>query len=210
VTIASDKNIDLYLASESPRRRELLKQIGIRFELISNLDVDESCRDAETPEQYVCRLAKEKARVGYAELDIRTENRKVPVLGADTCIDIGGKTLGKPADREEGIAMLQQLSGHSHQVLTAICLYDGYINLQALSRTTVMFKELELPEIEQYWDSSEPADKAGAYAIQGVAAKFIVDLHGSYSGVVGLPLHELSQLLDEFENQMKWEKKKRV
>jgi len=122
------------------------------------------------------------------------------VLGADTCIALDGEILGKPADREDGIAMLQRLSGRTHQVLTALCLYDGQLVREVLSRSTVSFKDIELYEIEQYWDTGEPADKAGAYAIQGAAARFVVDLHGSYSGVVGLPLYELSQLLDEISS----------
>lgn len=190
-------SIDMILASASPRRRELLKQIGIKFEVISHLDVDESLKSTETPEQYVSRLAEEKSRAGHAEVYGNSGNRKIPVLGADTCIALDGEILGKPTDREDGIAMLQHLSGRSHQVLTALCLYDGQLVREALSRTTVSFKDIELHEIEQYWDTGEPADKAGAYAIQGAAARFVVDLHGSYSGVVGLPLYELSQLLDE-------------
>ncbi|MFW2438312.1 MAG: Maf family protein [Arenicellales bacterium] len=189
--------IDLILASASPRRRELLKQIGIKFEVISHLDVDETLKSSETPDQYVSRLAEEKARAGYAIVYNDSENCKIPVLGADTCIALDGEILGKPADREDGIAMLQRLSGRSHQVLTALCLYDGQLAHETLSRSTVSFKVIELHEIEQYWDTGEPADKAGAYAIQGAAARFVVDLHGSYSGVVGLPLYELSELLAE-------------
>ncbi len=196
----SSKNIDLYLASGSPRRRELLKQIGIKFMLISNIDVDESFQEGEIPEQYVCRLAEEKARAGFAVLPV-DELSSIPVLGADTCIAIDGEIIGKPANKELGIAMLERLSGRSHQVLTAICLYKGEYARHALSRSTVTFKSLQLDEIESYWRSGEPHDKAGAYAIQGVAAKFIVDLQGSFSGVVGLPLYELSELLEEYKTR---------
>ncbi|NOY16745.1 MAG: septum formation inhibitor Maf [Gammaproteobacteria bacterium] len=195
----------MYLASASPRRSELLKQIGINFELIKGLDVDESQHETETPEQYVSRLAKEKAVAGYSRLTssfpVSSAGGKQAaafiVLGADTCIELDEEVVGKPANREDGIAMLKGLSGRSHRVLSAICLFDGNNVRQALSKSTVFFKPLKIDEIEQYWETGEPADKAGAYAIQGVAAKFIVDLQGSYSGVVGLPLYELSALLDE-------------
>ena len=118
-----------------------------------------------------------------------------PVLGADTCIALDGEILGKPVDREDGIAILRRLSGRSHTVLTAICLMDGQLEKQSLSQSAVTFKTLQFEEIENYWESGEPADKAGAYAIQGGAARFITNLQGSYTGVVGLPLYELSELL---------------
>ncbi|GBE46048.1 maf-like protein YhdE [bacterium BMS3Bbin11] len=196
----------LYLASASPRRSELLKQIGINFELIKGLDVDEAQHETETPEQYVSRLAKEKAAAGYSRLTSSipasaVEDKQaagILVLGADTCIELDKAIVGKPANREDGIAMLKGFSGRSHRVLTAICLFDGNNIRQALSESTVFFKPLKIDEIEQYWETGEPADKAGAYAIQGYAARFVVDLHGSYSGVVGLPLYELSELLEEF------------
>ena len=191
-------NPELYLASSSPRRRELLQQIGIKFELVPGLDVDESLHVEETAEQYVVRLAHEKAMAGFYKT-FKTERDRspymLPVLGADTCIVLEDKILGKPACREEGISMLQSLSGRSHQVLTAICLFDGKLEQQFLSTSTVEFKKLELEEIVSYWESGEPVDKAGAYAIQGFAAKFISNLQGSYSGVVGLPLYELSEML---------------
>ncbi|GMR05644.1 MAG: nucleoside triphosphate pyrophosphatase [Gammaproteobacteria bacterium] len=195
----------LYLASASPRRSELLKQFGINFELIKVLDVDEAQYETETPEQYVSRLAKEKAVAGYTRLTSSIPassagGRHVSaflVLGADTCIELDEAIIGKPANREDGIAMLKRLSGRSHRVLTAICLFDGNNVRQALSRSTVFFKPLKIDEIEQYWETGEPADKAGAYAIQGYAARFVADLHGSFSGVVGLPLYELSELLAE-------------
>lgn len=188
----------LYLASSSPRRRELLDQIGIKFEVISDLDVDESPNYAEAPEQYVCRLAREKAVAGYTRLSSLIKEKTFEmhwVLGADTCIAIDGEILGKPLDRDDGIAILQRLSGRSHTVLTAICLFDGKREQQSLSRSTVTFKTLQADEIVHYWESGEPADKAGAYAIQGGAARFITNLQGSYTGVVGLPLYELTELL---------------
>jgi septum formation protein len=189
---------DLYLASSSPRRRELLEQIGIKFELVPELDVDESLRAAETPEQYVVRLAHEKALAGFCKISKAEKDQSlamIPVLGADTCIALDGEILGKPTSREEGIGMLQSLSGRSHKVLTAISLFDGNLEQQYLSSSIVEFKILELDEIVSYWETGEPVDKAGAYAIQGIAAKFISNLQGSYSGVVGLPLYELSEML---------------
>jgi nucleoside triphosphate pyrophosphatase len=189
---------DLYLASSSPRRRELLEQIGIKFELVPGIDVDESLRSGETPEQYVVRLAHEKAVAGFSKISKAEEYQSLailPVLGADTCIALDGKILGKPASRDDGIAMLQSLSGRSHKVLTALSLFDGNQEQQCLSQSVVKFKALELDDIVSYWETGEPVDKAGAYAIQGVAAKFITDLQGSYSGVVGLPLYELTEML---------------
>ena len=189
---------DLYLASSSPRRRDLLKQVGITFELVTGLDVDESLLEGETPEQYVVRLAREKALAGYNKISCTEDDSSmamVPVLGADTCIALDGKILGKPAGREDGIGMLQLLSGRSHRVLTAISLVDGGLEQQLMCSSVVEFKALELDEIESYWESGEPVDKAGAYAIQGIAAKFISNLQGSFSAVVGLPLYELAEML---------------
>ena len=198
VSEADSAEFDLYLASSSPRRRELLNQIGIKFEVISGLDVDESAKHAETPEQYVYRLARDKALAGYVRVSSSADNRPLempPILAADTCIALDGVILGKPVDRADGIAMLRHLSGRSHKVLTAICLMDDRLEQQSLSLSTVTFKELEHDEIENYWESGEPVDKAGAYAIQGGAARFITNLQGSYTGVVGLPLYELTELL---------------
>ena len=193
-----DKGPDLYLASASPRRRELLRQIGMRFEIIDGLSVDESSQQMESPADYVCRLACAKAHAGYTLLLQDQEKHHysgAPVLGADTCVAVDDEILVKPADRDDCIAMLQRLSGRSHEVLTAICLYDGKDGLQSLSRSVVTFKKLDISEIKAYWDSGEPHDKAGGYAIQGYAATFVCNLRGSYSGVVGLPLYELAELL---------------
>lgn len=198
MTGSGNADIELYLASSSPRRRELLKQIGIRFEVVSGLVVDESLRVAETPEDYVYRLARDKAIAGHNLISPEGTDRPAgfaPVLGADTCIAIDGEILGKPSDRDDCIAMLRRLSGISHRVLTAICLFDGKHESQCLSQSVVSFKALGLDEIKRYWESGEPVDKAGAYAIQGYAARFITHLKGSYTGVVGLPLYELSELL---------------
>jgi septum formation protein len=190
--------LDLYLASASPRRRELLKQINLRFEVIGGIDIDESQHDAEKPEQYVGRLARDKALAGYFRISARFNGecpKLPPVLGADTCITIDGDIVGKPASRDDGIAMLQRLSGRSHKVLTAITLFDGIKEHYSLCQSVVSMKTLELDEIKRYWETGEPVDKAGAYAIQGGGARFITYLQGSYSGVVGLPLYELSELL---------------
>jgi len=187
---------DLYLASASPRRRELLEQLGIRYRLITDLDVNETMLASEAPDEYVLRLACDKARAGQQTVHVQ----RLPdaaVLGADTCIALDGQILGKPDDKEQAIAMLEALSGRSHEVLTAICLMQGHDVQPALSRSTVTFAPLTSEQIEIYWHSGEPADKAGAYAIQGQAARFITRLEGSYSGVVGLPLYELSQLLKD-------------
>jgi septum formation protein len=193
--------LDLYLASSSPRRRALLTQIGIKFAVIGGLDVDESPMAAETPEHYVYRLSRDKALAGYARVSSTAEDRPLcmpPILGADTCIAIDEEILGKPVDRNGGIAMLRRLSGRSHRVLTAVSLLGARRELQCLSQSIVTFKVLQQDEIERYWDSGEPADKAGAYAIQGVAARFVTNLQGSYTGVVGLPLYELSELLQNW------------
>jgi len=190
----------LYLASASPRRRELLDQLGVCYELVGGLDVDESRLSGETPEEYVVRLACEKARAGQVLLAERVPPTAV-VLGADTCIALDGNILGKPADRDHGLAMLAELSGRSHEVLTAICLLQGDTSRTALSRSVVTFAPLEAVDIVAYWDTGEPVGKAGAYAIQGQAARFITRLEGSYSGVVGLPVYELSQLLSTFNHQ---------
>lgn len=184
----------IYLASRSPRRQQLLRQIGIPFTQLDDIAVDERPLAGEAPEAYATRLAAAKAAGGLAQVAAR-QLPPEPVLGADTCIAHGGEILGKPRDREHAIAMLQRLSGSTHEVLTAICLAGDSGQQQALSVSHVTFAPLSLADIESYWASGEPADKAGAYAIQGYAACFVSHLVGSYSGVVGLPLYELSQIL---------------
>lgn len=182
----------LYLASASPRRRELLAQIGISHQVIS-ASVDETRHAGETPELYVLRLALQKARTGRAQLPAADPH---PVLGADTAVVIGGEVLGKPRDREEGIAMLRRLSGATHHVYTGVALAGDH-EATRLSVSAVTFRTLTLEECERYWQTGEPADKAGAYAIQGRAAMFISRLEGSYSAVMGLPLFETAELLRE-------------
>ncbi|MFM1886619.1 MAG: hypothetical protein RL026_1776 [Pseudomonadota bacterium] len=179
----------LLLASASPRRRELLAQIGVAHE-VRPTDVDESPRPGEVAEALVQRLACAKAEAGLAAAGDR------PVLGADTIVVLGGRVLGKPRDRAEGLAMLQALSGRRHRVLSAVALAcRGWPTQCRLSVSEVSFRAITTAEAEAYWASGEPVDKAGGYAIQGRAAVFIEDLHGSYSGVMGLPLFETAELL---------------
>jgi len=190
-----DAQPDIYLASASPRRRELLQQLGVRYALIG-AGVDETRQDGESPEMYVLRLALEKARAGFQALGDREPR---PVLGADTVVVDGDTVLGKPENREQGLAMLTRLGGRTHSVLTAIALVDDFREASRLSVSHVSFRAIDEAEALRYWRTGEPADKAGAYAIQGRAAAFIERLEGSYSGVMGLPLFETAQLLTEFE-----------
>lgn len=190
---ADDRQVDIYLASQSPRRRELLQQIGVSFELLP-VDIDEGRLTDESPEACVQRLALEKARVGRAMLPADTSQ---PVMGADTIVIAGSALLGKPANREDAIEMLQLLSGRTHRVITAVALAGDH-ERACMSTSHVTFRTLTRRECEAYWDSGEPRDKAGAYAVQGLAAMFITRLEGSYSGVMGLPLQETAELLKEF------------
>ena len=183
----------VYLASGSPRRRELLQQIGVPFRVVGT-SVDEAVRPGEVPAAYVERLAAEKAGAGRAG---SRDEADVPVLAADTAVVLGGKVLGKPVDRRDAEGMLRQLSGRTHEVLTAIALLTVNGLESRISRSEVTFRSLAAEEIRDYWETGEPADKAGAYAIQGRAAVFIADLRGSYSGVMGLPLFETAELLSK-------------
>jgi len=181
----------IYLASRSPRRRELLGQIGVRYELIE-ADVDETALPAEAPRDYVMRLAREKALAGWRALGKRP---RAPVLAADTTVAMGSRIYGKPGDRADAGRMLAELSGARHEVFTAIALRMDERVETALSASEVEFCELDPAAIRAYVDSGEADDKAGAYGIQGMAAKFVVELRGSYSGVMGLPLYETAHLL---------------
>ncbi len=192
----------IYLASRSPRRRELLAQIGVRFHLLlfrarpgEGPDVDEALLADELPAAYVERVARAKAESGWGRMQQRNLPR-APVLAADTTVALGGRILGKPASRDEAADMLATLSGGVHEVLTAIALKHHDFLESAVSRSEVRFKPLSEEEIRRYVATGECDDKAGAYAIQGRAARFIVELHGSYSGVMGLPLYETAQLLE--------------
>ncbi|MEJ2394101.1 MAG: Maf family protein [Candidatus Thiodiazotropha sp.] len=182
----------VYLASRSPRRRELLHQIGVAHRLL-DIEVDERVREGESPSDYVLRVSQDKAVAG---LEACHGTAKLPVLAADTCVVTDNQMLGKPADREEGLWMLRRLSGSTHRVYTAVALDNGRLATR-LSVSEVSFRPLSEAEIAAYWASGEPADKAGGYAIQGLAAQFIRQLRGSYSGVMGLPLFETAELLAE-------------
>ena len=178
----------LILASASPRRSELLTQIGIRHRVVP-VAIDETPWPGEAPAAYVTRVASEKSAVCQALL-----NQDLPVLSADTSVICDGVILGKPENSHQAIDMLSRLSGRSHQVYSAVSL-RGDAHGQALSISQVTFRELSLEEIMAYWQSGEPCDKAGAYAIQGLGSIFIKTITGSYSGVMGLPLFETAQLL---------------
>jgi septum formation protein len=181
----------VYLASASPRRRQLLSQIGVTFQVLS-VDVDESIATREGAESYVLRLARAKAAAGLAR---RIAARRAPVLGADTAVVAGGAILGKPADCADAQRMLGLLSASTHEVLTAVALATDDGVLSHLSRSEVTFREITPEEARDYWNTGESRDKAGAYAIQGYGAVFVSGLRGSYSGVMGLPLFETAQLL---------------
>lgn len=184
----------LYLASGSPRRRELLIQIGVPFTPHS-VSVDESPLPNEVPDRYVERLALAKAQAG---LGLLGQTQGAVVLGADTAVVLDGRILGKPADREEALATLGALSAREHQVLTAVALASRERVATRLVVSQVRFRSLAAAEIEAYWATGEPRDKAGSYGIQGLAGVFVSHLQGSYSAVVGLPLCETAELLAEF------------
>jgi septum formation protein len=184
----------LYLASRSPRRRQLLEQLGLRFDIL-DVEVEESPLGEESPEDYVRRVAREKAWAGREACG----NPAALVIGGDTEVVLDGRVLGKPADRAEARRMLRALAGRSHRVLSAVCLAGPRGLREALSETAVVFAALDGDRIERYLDTGEYRDRAGAYAIQGIAASFIARIEGSYSGVMGLPLFETAALLEQSE-----------
>lgn len=185
----------LYLASGSPRRRELLTQIGVPFTAIG-ADIDETPLPDESPAAYVERLARGKAAAGYGLI---AEGRSAScVLGADTAVVLDGRILGKPLDQADAQSMLMALSGREHEVLTAIAVLDGQRCESRLVRSLVRFRPISADEAARYWASGEPQDKAGGYGIQGLAAVFVAGLNGSYSAVVGLPVCETAELLGHF------------
>jgi septum formation protein len=185
----------LVLASASPRRRELLAQLGVQFR-VAAVDIDESSRPGETPRELVLRLAR-----GKAEAALDTVSPGHWVLGADTVVAVGGEILGKPADAAEAAAMLQRLSGRAHAVYSGLALArTGFGTRTAAVRTRVWMREITPGEISRYLATGEPLGKAGAYAIQGRAAAFVRCLAGSYSNVVGLPLFELDAMLQELSD----------
>ncbi|OIQ24859.1 nucleoside triphosphate pyrophosphatase [uncultured Vibrio sp.] len=182
----------LVLASGSPRRKELLSQLGYDFQVIVT-DVEEKCLADESPEQYVKRLSFDKARAGLSSLE-----GKSIVLGSDTIVVIGNNVLEKPQDLADAKQMLMQLSDSCHQVLTAVTVISEQKHHSVVVSTNVWFKPLSEKEIEQYWQTGEPCDKAGSYGIQGLGGRFVTRIEGSYFAVVGLPLYETDQLLREF------------
>ena len=184
----------LYLASGSPRRRELLGQIGVPFSTLPTV-IDETPLANEAAVAHVQRLACAKAQAGLASLAVPGT---AVVLGADTSVVLGGRILGKPESRAEALSMLAALSGQTHEVLTAVALANSQRCEVRVVSSQVSFRTLSTAEIEAYWASGEPQDKAGSYAIQGLGAVFVADLHGSFSAVVGLPLCETAALLADF------------
>jgi len=186
--------VQVYLASASPRRRELLTQIGVRFAVV-RVDCEESRAPGEEPEAYVQRVALDKARAGWNA----AQPVEAPVLGADTEVVLDGRVLGKPRDRDHGMAMLAALAGRTHEVLSAVALVQDGAEKVVLQRNRVTMRSISASELAAYWETNEPYDKAGGYAVQGLAAVFIERLEGSYSGVMGLPLFETAQLLADFD-----------
>ncbi|EHG7583312.1 MULTISPECIES: Maf family protein [Citrobacter] len=184
----------LYLASGSPRRQELLTQLGVAFECIVT-GIEEMRGAGESAQQYVSRLAREKAQAG-----VTLSPRDLPVLGADTIVILHGEVLEKPRDAEHAATMLRKLSGQTHQVMTAVALADSQYVLDCLVVTDVTFRALSDADIADYIASGEPMDKAGAYGIQGLGGCFVRKINGSYHAVVGLPLVETYELLSNFNS----------
>lgn len=193
----------IYLASKSPRRRELLRQIGVEFELLTlrndtprGPDVTELVHPGEAAIDYVARVANEKAAFGWNMVQHRRLTLR-PVLAADTTVTIDGHILGKPASPAEAMEMLERLSGRTHQVLTAIAVHHTDMQRQVTQVSQVRFARLSPASIKAYCSTPEPYDKAGGYGLQGMAALFVEHIEGSHSGIVGLPLFETAQLLRE-------------
>lgn len=184
--------MELILASASPRRRELLAQIGVPCQILP-VDIDETPYPDENPAAYVERLALAKAQACLAGVD-----DEVAVLGSDTTVVLDDRVLGKPADEQDALATLMQLSGRVHQVVTAVAVMSRKRSIVKVVSTDVHFRKLTIDECHDYWRSMEPQDKAGSYGIQGLGAVFVDRIEGSYSAVVGLPLAETAQILKEF------------
>ncbi|MFA7553727.1 MAG: Maf family protein [Spongiibacteraceae bacterium] len=190
----------IYLASQSPRRAELLAQVGIGFKRL-HVEVDETPLTDEIAVDYVERVAIAKAKAGWQQLE-HSGQALLPVLSADTAVVLDGQIMGKPHNHDHALVMLRELSGRTHQVMTAICFcYQGKL-WPAVKTTEVTFVHLSEAELERYWCSGEPIGKAGAYAIQGLGALFVEHIAGSYSAVVGLPLLETSRLLNQIEQEI--------
>lgn len=191
--VSKNKYPEIILASASPRRAKLLDQLGVNYS-IQIVDIDESNRENELPEDLVQRLALEKSQA------ISTEDaQNKPVLGADTLGVLHGELLVKPKDFEHAKHMLSNMSGNWHEILSAVALSYNGKTLICLNKNRVLFRQLSLAEIEDYWHTGEPQDKAGAYAVQGLAAAFIERIEGSYSGIMGLPLFETADLLKQIQ-----------
>ena len=195
----------IYLASRSPRRRELLQQVGVRFEPLlfregsrADPDTDESVRPGEDPDAYVRRVAEMKANAAWTRVTMRRGLQRKPVLAADTTVALGNEILGKPVDRADAERMLSLLSGTRHRVLTAVAVCLETRCEIVVNQSFVTFAPLTPERIAAYVQSGEPFDKAGAYAVQGRAAAFIERIEGSYTGIMGLPLHETTLLLAKF------------
>lgn len=195
----------IYLASRSPRRRELLMQIGVKFEPLlfregprQDADTDESVRSGEQPDEYVRRVTRQKAEAAWQRVVMRRGLQRKPVLAADTTVTLAGEIIAKPADAADAARMLRLLSGTQHRVLTAVAIAFEQRMEVAVSESLVTFDALDERRIEAYVQSGEPFDKAGAYGIQGRAGAFVARLEGSYSGVMGLPLYETAGLLRLF------------
>jgi septum formation protein len=182
----------IILASASERRSRLLTQIGVRHEVCGQ-DLDERQRAGEAPQDYVERLAREKAAAAVQALGARADR---PVLAADTAVVLGGQVYGKPAGEAECVAILAALSGRMHEVMTGLVVQHGGLLHRGFSVSRVRFRAIGTAEARQYWATGEPAGKAGAYAIQGLGAVFVEHIEGSHSGVMGLPLYETAALLD--------------
>lgn len=200
----------LYLATRSPRRRTLIEQLGFSYETL-DVDIGEQPFQDEDPADYVARLAVEKARVGWDQVSAQ----RIPVVGADTCIVLNHRIIGKVENRQDGIALLKEFSANSHVVLTGIAMVGpALVGTESESNNSkikecvrvntskVTFRALTDEECEHYWETDEPSGKAGGYAIQGIAGSFIEKLEGSYSSVMGLPLCDLTELMSEFG--IKW------
>lgn len=195
----------IYLASRSPRRRELLTQIGVKFEPLlfregprQDADTDEAVRAGEQPDDYVRRVTRLKAEAAWQRVVMRRGLQRKPVLAADTTVALGGEILGKPVDRADAERILKILAGTQHRVLTAVAMaYEDRYEM-AVSESLVTFAPIDEERIASYVQSGEPFDKAGAYAVQGRASAFVARIEGSYSGVMGLPLYETAELLRKF------------
>ncbi len=191
------ENKSLVLASGSPRRKELLSQLGYEFSVLVT-DVEECKHAQETAEEYVKRLSLDKALAALSLLGDSDSEKQHVVLGSDTVVVSQGQVLEKPADFSDSKRMLTQLANHRHQVMTAVSVVSATQQNTKIVITDVWFKPLSEKEIEQYWETGEPCDKAGSYGIQGLGGRFVTRIEGSYYAVVGLPLFETDQLLQEF------------